>query len=73
MTFTVKQARQLAGYSQVVLAEKLGIPITTYRRYEKKPDTMRVSDAKRLAEVVGLPFGQIFFRDGLPKVDDDKR
>ena len=34
MTFSVKQARQMAGYTQVQMAEKLGVNRDTYRRIE---------------------------------------
>ena len=60
MGFTVKQARQYAGFTQREMAEKLGISRDTYRKIEQSPDAT-VATAKRISEVVGIPIDQIFF------------
>ena len=61
MGFTVKQARQYAGFTQREMAEKLGVSRDTYRKIEKSPEDATVATAKRISEVVGIPIDQIFF------------
>lgn len=61
MGFTVKQARQYAGFAQREMAEKLGISRDTYRKIEQSPEDATVATAKRISEVVGIPIDQIFF------------
>ena len=61
MGFTVKQARQYAGFTQREMAEKLGISRDTYRKIEQSPECATVATAKRISEVVGISIDQIFF------------
>ena len=63
MGFTVKQARQYAGFTQREMAEKLGVSRDTYRKIEQSPEDATVATAKRISEVVGIPIDQIFFAD----------
>lgn len=69
MIFTVRQARVLAGLTQADVAKRLEMPVNTYRRREMYPEKMSVPTALRFAEIVKLPLDQIFFGEGLPKVD----
>lgn len=59
--FTVKQARQYAGFTQREMAEKLGVSRDTYRKIEASPEDATIATAKRISEVVGIPIDQIFF------------
>ena len=61
--FTVKQARQYAGFAQREMAEKLGVSRDTYRKIEMSPEDATVAIAKKISEVVGIPIDQIFFAD----------
>lgn len=61
--FTVKQARQYAGFTQREMAEKLGVSRDTYRKIEMSPEDATVAIAKKTSEVVGIPIDQIFFAD----------
>lgn len=61
MTFSVKQARQLAGYTQVQMADMLGINRDTYRRIEAKPESATIQQGKKIAEITGIGFDSIFF------------
>lgn len=61
MGFTVKQARQYAGYTQRDMASMLGISRDTYRKIEQSPENATISAAKKISEVVGIPIDQIFF------------
>ena len=59
--FTVKQARQYAGFTQREMAEKLGVSRDTYRKIEASPEDAPSATAKRISEVVGISIDQIFF------------
>lgn len=59
--FTVKQARQYAGFTQREMAEKLGVSRDTYRKIEASPEDATIATAKKISEVVGIPIDQIFF------------
>lgn len=61
MGFSVKQARQYAGYTQREMAEKLGVSRDTYRKIELFPEKASVALAKKISEVVDIPIDQIFF------------
>lgn len=63
MGFTVKQARQYAGYTQREMAKMLGVSRDTYRKIECFPEIATIATAKRISEVVGIPIDQIFFAE----------
>lgn len=73
MGFTVKQARQYAGFTQREMAEKLGVSRDTYRRIEQSPEDATVATAKRISEVVGIPIDQFFSPVHLLKVDISRK
>lgn len=51
MGFTVKQARQYAGFTQREMAEKLGVSRDTYRKIEMSPEDATVAIAKKLVKL----------------------
>ena len=55
------EARKKARYSQEEVAGKLGICRMTYSKMEKDPGIITIDDAKKLAELFGVPVGSIFF------------
>ena len=61
MNFSVKQARRYAGFTQIEMAQKLGVSRDTYRKIELSPETASVALAKKISAVVGIPIDQIFF------------
>lgn len=61
MVYTVKQARQLAGKTQVEMAQELAVSLPTYRRYETNPATINIGRAKRIAEITGFSTDDIDF------------
>ena len=63
MAFSVKQARQYAGVTQVEVAQRLGISRDSYRKMELFPETASISAAKKFSEIVGIPIDQIFFAE----------
>ena len=62
MGFSVKQARQYAGFTQRQMAEKIGVSRDTYRKIELYPETATIALAKKISEVVDIPIDQIFFK-----------
>lgn len=61
MGFSVKQARQYAGYTQADIAHKMGISRDTYRRLEANPEKTTIELAKKFSSIVGIDIDQIFF------------
>lgn len=61
MGFSVKQARQYAGFTQLEMAKQLGVSRDTYRKIELSPETASVAIAKKISVIVGIPIDQIFF------------
>lgn len=59
--YTPKQARRLADKTQQEVADFLGIHVCTYKQWEKNPLRFSVSNGKRFAEYVNVPFDSIFF------------
>lgn len=51
---TLKELRKLTGLSQKQFAEKVGIPFTTYRRYEKDPANMEAGRLFHICDTVGV-------------------
>ena len=61
MAFTIKQARLFAGKQQQEMADFLGIHVQTYRKLEKNPSIVSVEQAKKISEITGISYDQIFF------------
>lgn len=61
MTFTVKQARVYNGFTQVEMAQKMGISRDIYRKIEENPDSATVQQARSISEITGIPVDDIFF------------
>ena len=60
---TIRAARQLAGLSQIEMAERLGICRHTYLKYEKNPEVIPVGCAKRIAKETGQKVDDLFFSE----------
>lgn len=63
MYYSMKQARIGALLSQKDAAEKLGIHINTYRRYEEHPMKIPMDLAFKFCEIVNLKIDDIWFAD----------
>lgn len=61
MKFTLKQARNYAGFSQKGIAKRLHVGLNTYRNYESGVSPMRIKTAEMFAKLTGIPFDQIIF------------
>jgi len=56
---TLKELRKLTGLSQEEFAKRVGIPFTTYRRYEKNPKCMEAGRLFRMCDILGVPVNNI--------------
>lgn len=61
MIFTIRQARAIAGLTQVQMAEKLGISRDAYRKIEINPECVTVKQAIEISNITGIDMNQIFF------------
>lgn len=64
---TMSAARVNAGLTQGQLAEEMGVSRTTVVSWEKGRTAPDITQAKRLAEVVGLDLDFIFFEKNVYK------
>lgn len=63
MRITMKLARVGVDLTQREVAERLGVSVQSYIKYEKDPDSMTLKNAKRFADLVGVDFDTIFLQD----------
>ena len=61
MTFTLKQARLLSGFTQAQVAKELDVHRDTYMKWERNADAMPVGKAKKASELFGKGVDEIFF------------
>lgn len=61
MGFTLKQARQYAGFTQLEMACILGVSRDVYRKLEWYPEKTPIELARKFSAVVGIDIDQIFF------------
>ena len=67
--FTLEQARILAGFSQIELAEVLGMSEKTYIQYEKYRKIFRMDHAKKFVKATGFHYDElIFFKEELQNI-----
>ena len=56
---TLKELRRIAGLSQKEMADRVGIPLTTYRRCESDMSKMEVGKLFHICDVFEFPVNQI--------------
>lgn len=59
--FTLKQARNLAGLTQVEVADRLNVNEGTYLKYENYQTLLRIDKAYTFSKIVGLEISSIIF------------
>lgn len=69
MTFTVRQARTHAGFSQAEMANFLGVDRSTYIKIEKDPMRATVRQINLISQITGIPFSDLFLLHDSTKVD----
>lgn len=58
---TLKQARELCGYTQVEAAERLGISVDTLGNYERGKSYPDVPVIRKIENLYGVPYARIIF------------
>lgn len=61
--FDLRALRRANGYSAREMAELLGVHTNTYRNWEKKPKTITVSYAFKIANILNVSIEDIFLRE----------
>lgn len=61
MVYTVKQARLLAGKTQVEMAKLMGISRDVYRKIELNPDQATIAQAKEFCKAAAIPMDELCF------------
>ncbi|MBM7698650.1 helix-turn-helix transcriptional regulator [Kurthia huakuii] len=64
MRYTLEQARNLSGLTQVEMAKHMNISEKTYIQYEKYRRVLRMDQAYKFVEKVNVPFDNIIFFTG---------
>ena len=60
---TLKAARVINGLTQREMAKKLGVHVQTYRKWEKNPEIVEVGVAKKISNILGISYDNIFFNN----------
>ncbi|AYC28690.1 helix-turn-helix transcriptional regulator [Paenisporosarcina cavernae] len=69
MKYTLEQARILGGFTQVEIAQKLGMSEKTYIQYEKYRKVFRMDVAHKFSTLVKVNISDIiFFENKLKKI-----
>lgn len=58
---TLKEWRRAKGFSQQSMADRLNVHINTYRDWESNPEKIRMSDAQKIADILGVGMTDIIF------------
>lgn len=61
MTYTIKQARRLRGFSQQEMAKKLRVSRGKYRRIEENPGETQFRTAIEICKVLDMSLSDIDF------------
>ena len=63
MALSVGSWRRAKGISQKDMAEKLGVHVNTYQNWEKSPQNISIENAQKIADIFGVSFEDISFRE----------
>lgn len=61
MTLTLKQARELYGYTQAEAAEKIGVSTDTLGNYERGKSYPDIPILRKIEEVYEVPYARLIF------------
>lgn len=62
MALTLRQWRRAKEITQKEMADKLVIHVNTYQNWEEAPDKISVSNAVKIADILGVSIDDIDFR-----------
>ncbi len=63
MALGLRAWRRAKDISQTDMAEKLGIHVNTYQNWEKKPESISISNALRIAQILEISINDISFAE----------
>lgn len=63
MEMSIKQIRLSKEIKQQEMADALGIHVQTYRKLENNPENATIAQAKRIAEVLEVPYDNLIFTE----------
>lgn len=66
MALTMRQWRKAKEISQESMADALNVHVNTYLNWEKAPEKISVSQAKKISEILGVPLNDIIFSKEAP-------
>ena len=61
MKLTLKEWRRAKGISQKEMAELCGVHINTYRLWDEKPGNIKLADAMKIADRIGIAVEDLIF------------
>lgn len=61
MKMTLKEWRRVKNITQEEMANVCGVHVNTYRAWEERPDSIKLSAAIKIADHLGVNLGDIFF------------
>ncbi len=59
--FTIKEWRRVKNISQEEMANACGVHVNTYRTWEEKPEMIKLTNAQKIADRLGVPMSDIIF------------
>lgn len=66
-TKQIKAIRTLAGFTQAEMADKLGITVKVYSKYENNPYSVPIAKLEPVANLLGCTVGDFFVDRGYSK------
>lgn len=67
VTKRIKSIRTLAGFTQAEMADKLGVTVKVYSKYENNPYSVPIAKLVPVAEMLGCTVGDFFVDKGYAK------
>lgn len=61
MSLTVTQWRRAKNITQQAMADRLGVHVSTYLNWEKKPGQITIENAIKISEILEVPLNDIIF------------
>lgn len=63
MQLTIKEWRRLKGITQEEMANACGVHVNTYRSWEEKPKSIKLINAMKISERLGVSLDDIIIAD----------
>ena len=66
---TLARLRKATGLTQAEFAQRAGVDLDSYRRWEQGRHVPKVNDAYRLAKALGVPLGELILPADMEEAD----